>query len=54
MKKIGLALAILGGVPIASIWSKNKFGQPPIDCTPDWVLYHKQSGFYYSRNFCIH
>ena len=43
-----------GAGPYDSIWPKNKFGQPPIDCTTGWVLYHKQSGFYYYRYSCIH
>ena len=43
-----------GAGPHGSIWPKNKFGQRPIDCYPGWVLYHKQSGFYYYRSSCIH
>ena len=43
-----------GTSPDGSRSVKNKFGQPPIDCTTGWVLYHKQSGFYYYRSSCIH
>ena len=35
-----------------SIQGKNKFGEPPHDCSTGWVLYHKPSGFYYRRFAC--